>query len=429
MNQEKTHVIQTMTKKTLNKDKDCVCHKCERKAGSQLEKSDHQPTKKKRVSDELCFLNKTNMCTGVASRNSNLLNIPIFCDFFGIKKENFDPNQSSVALCTKHYHKYYHHINSCKICLSHLQHAAKCKVSPENIELAISYYKTIYPDKNLILTTNDGICSNCYFLIRNLGKSSQSVDPNSDLNSIIKKYTESSYENKMDLAVKKSVIFVAKKFLNNEAVLFPEVLDLYMSPSASDPDDDNSGTNNLDDSDIDNLSNSVSDKLDESVSINEAAFPKRSRWLLMSALSSALFGHIDFHRLTGRKLGIMFYRKGSDILVSLHHLLHQERLKRKSLCEGGYNVGLTLSEEALLFEAAMILNNIVIGQAKSSPKPLNDEVDISEISLTNLINDTDSKWWNFIFLMTMNQTKRKQFEKECGIDWSSHVCDSKNQVL
>ena len=277
MNQEKIHVIQTMTKKTLNKDKDCVCHKCERKAGRQLEKSDHQPTKKKRVSDELCFLNKTNMCASVASRNSNLLNIPIFCDFFGIKKENFDPNQSNVALCTKHYHKYYHHINSCKICLSRLQHAAKRKVSPENIELAISYYKTIYPDKNLILTTNDRICSNCYFLIRNLGKSSQSVDPNSDLNSIIKKYTESSYENKMDLAVKKSVIFVAKKFLNNEAVLFPEVLDLYMSPSASDPDDDNSGTNNLDDSDIDNLSNSVSDKLDESVSINEAAFPKCSR--------------------------------------------------------------------------------------------------------------------------------------------------------
>ena len=63
MNQEKIHVIQTMTKKTLDKDKDCVCHKCEWKAGRQLEKSDHQPTKKKRVSDELCFLNKTNMCT------------------------------------------------------------------------------------------------------------------------------------------------------------------------------------------------------------------------------------------------------------------------------------------------------------------------------------------------------------------------------
>ena len=33
MNQEKIHVIQTMTKKTLDKDKDCVCHKCEWKAG------------------------------------------------------------------------------------------------------------------------------------------------------------------------------------------------------------------------------------------------------------------------------------------------------------------------------------------------------------------------------------------------------------
>ena len=161
------------------------------------------------------------MCTSVASQKSNLLNIPIFCDFFGIKKENFDPNQSNVALCTKHYYKYYHHINSCKICLRFAPCCKRDKVSPENIELVISYYKTIYPDKNLILTTDDGICSNCYFLVRNLGKSSQSIDPNPDLNSIIKKYTESSYENKMDLAVKKSVIFVAKKFLNNEAVLFP----------------------------------------------------------------------------------------------------------------------------------------------------------------------------------------------------------------
>ena len=108
-------------------------------------------------------------------------------------------------------------------------------------------------------------------------------------------------------------MFVAKKFLNNEAVLFPEVLDLYMSPSY--PDDDNSDTDNPDDSDtnklddsgIDNLGNSVSDNLDESVSINEGAFPKRSRWLLMSALSSALSGHIDFHRLQGKKLGIMLY--------------------------------------------------------------------------------------------------------------------------
>ena len=61
MNQEIIHVIQIMTKKTLDKDKDRVSHKCERKASRQLENSDHPTTKKKRVSDELCFLTKTNV--------------------------------------------------------------------------------------------------------------------------------------------------------------------------------------------------------------------------------------------------------------------------------------------------------------------------------------------------------------------------------
>ena len=56
-------------------------------------------------------------------------------------------------------------------------------------------------------------------------------------------------------------------------------------------------------------------------------------------------------------------------------------------------------------------------------------VDISKISLANLISDTDSRWWNFIYLMTMNQTLRNQFEKNCGIDWWSHVCDSKESGI
>ena len=152
---------------------------------------------------------------------------------------------------------------------------------------------------------------------------------------------------------------------------------------------------------------------------------------MISALSHALSGHVDFHKLPGRKLGIMLYRKGSDILASHHHFLHQERMKRKSLHdnEGLHNMGLTLSEEALLFKAALIPNNIVIGQAKSAPKPLIDQVDLSKISHTNRVSDTDSRWWNFIYLMTMNQILRNQFEKKCGIEWWSHVCDSKESGM
>ena len=121
----------------------------------------------------------------------------------------------------------------------------------------------------------------------------------------------------------------------------------------------------------------------------------------------------------------MLYRKGSDILTSLHYLLYQVRLKKKNSSEneGLLKLGLSLSEEALLFRAAMTLNNILISKADASKKPLiDDDVDISKISLANLISDTDSKLWNFIYLLTRNKTLRQDIEKECGVDWSSHIC-------
>ena len=221
---------------------------------------------------------------------------------------------------------------------------------------------------------------------------------------------------------------MAEKFLNNEAVLLPEVHKLYLSG------------------------------LDESDSNDEATSSKCSRWVLMSSLSSALSDHITFHKLPSHKLGIMLYRKESDILTSLQYLLYQVRLKKKnssesegllkrglslseeallfraamtlnniliSESEGLLKRGLSLSEEALLFRAAMTLNNILISKADASKKPLiDDDVDISKISLANLISDTDSKLWSFIYLLTMNKTLRQDIEKECGVDWSSHICNS-----
>ena len=124
MNQEKINVIQIMTKKALVKYEDRICYKCEQKAARKLGKTDHQPTKKKRVSDEVCFLNKTKMCSSVAYKTSTFLNTPIFCELFGIEGKIFDPNQSNVTLYNKQYYKYYYAINSCKICLSPLQHSA-----------------------------------------------------------------------------------------------------------------------------------------------------------------------------------------------------------------------------------------------------------------------------------------------------------------
>ena len=73
----------------------------------------------------------------------------------------------------------------------------------------------------------------------------------------------------------------------------------------------------------------------------------------------------------------------------------------------------------------MTLNNILISKADASKKPyIDDDVDISKISLANLISDTDSKLWNFIYLLTMNKTLRQDIEEECGVDWSSQICHS-----
>ena len=120
----------------------------------------------------------------------------------------------------------------------------------------------------------------------------------------------------------------------------------------------------------------------------------------------------------------MLYRKGSEILSSLHYLMCQSRLKSKNETEGLHNLSMSFTEEALIFEAAMTLNNILIDQADRSEKPHLGNVDISKISLSNLISDTDSRLWNFIYLLTMNKSLREKVEKSCGVDWSCHLCTS-----
>ena len=181
------------------------------------------------------------------NKRTNLLNIPVFCELFGIGVENLEPNQTSMSLCDEHYYKYYFHINSCKLCSVRLQQGTKRKIPPESMPSVLSSYELLYPDKNLIFNTEDNVCSNCYFLSRTLLKDNKSdgAPTNLDLNSIINKLTETTCLDKNRTALNKCIIFVAKKFLNNEVVLFPEVYDLYLSKpvvSSSDTKIDESDT-------------------------------------------------------------------------------------------------------------------------------------------------------------------------------------------
>ena len=104
------------------------------------------------------------MCSSSVTKTTNLFYIPVFCELFGIGVEYLEPNQPSMSLCDEHYYKYYFHINSCKLCSVHLQQGSKRKTPPESMPSVLSYYESLYPDKNLIFTTEDNVCSNCYFL-------------------------------------------------------------------------------------------------------------------------------------------------------------------------------------------------------------------------------------------------------------------------
>ena len=346
------------------------------------------------------------MCTNDATISTRIFSIPQFCGFFGISNESFHPNQSHVSLCSDHYYKHYHHINSCKLCSGRLLQGTKRRIPPENHISILSYWGTLYPEEKVTLTKDDDVCSDCYFLSRALTKSDtcKSISTDEGLLSIIDKCKQPG----QDIAsLDACVIFVAEKLINNEPVLFPSVFDFYLLNSAS----------KLTDHD-----NKINDEDSETNSL------RQSRWLL-SSITTALSDHIDFHRVPSRKLGIMIHRKGSDILSALHYTLYQNRLSEKHSSENNVlcNLRISLSDEALLFKAAIILNNVLLERAHDETlMPSKTYIDISKLSLANLIADTDSKLWNFVYLLTMNKSTREKVEKECGINWSSHLGDSGN---
>ena len=98
--------------------------------------------------------------------------------------------------------------------------------------------------------------------------------------------------------------------------------------------------------------------------------------------------------------------------------------KSKSETERLHKLSMSFTEEALIFEAEMTLNNILTDQADRSEKSHLGNVHISKISLSNLISDTDSRLWNFIHLLAMNKSLREKVEENGGVDWSCDLCMS-----
>ena len=367
----------------MHANHDEICSKCERHvARKQVADTDHQPVKKQKVNTVMCFLNKFHKCESLAVRNTNIFDISQFCHYFEIEKENFHSNQPYVGICNDHFLKYNNYYNSCEICFTRFSNPRlRRKIPLENHKNMLSYLNIVYPNDLITLTGDTDVCSQCYFLSHALKKSSKSTSTDKGLNDVISKSTtfssiydgEENIENAISsVALNKCVIFVANKFLNGEPILVQTVLDLYESYSSC------------------NLSRN-----DEASSSKI----KYYRWL-MSSLTTSLADHIEFHRLPSHKLGIMLFRKGSNILSSLHHILYKNRLAENKINDSAcpQSTSLTYSDEALLFEAAMALNNILISKACDNKMASTRSIDISKVSLANMISDTDPRLWNFVYL-------------------------------
>ena len=242
----------------------------------------------------------------------------------------------------------------------------------ENLPYVLEqYWKKAHPYDKIHLDYSCEICDQCYFLGRALSKAkSESLD---DLKKIVQNAeNDISLGDKNDdqiLAFNKCLVHVGNKLLKGEAILLPSVFDMFLKEYKTDL-----------------------------VEREPSDSTKRSRWLL-SALSTALCDHMDIHRTTGRRLGLLLFRKGSNPLDILHSFMFkicrdaQESNfdLEESLSFVDSSFTLAGSEESTLYEAALILNNILQKHAESAPKSKKGNMDISKVSISSLIENIDSK--------------------------------------
>ena len=56
-------------------------------------------------------------------------------------------------------------------------------------------------------------------------------------------------------------------------------------------------------------------------------------------------------------------------------------------------------------------------------------MDVSKVSISSLIENIDSKLWNFNYLLNANRSLRKETESNCGIDWSKNQFKSEDSTI
>ena len=231
------------------------------------------------------------------------------------------------------------------------------------------------------LASTDYICNTCYKLHVAILKSHENENELADLIQIWE-ITLSNETSEHTAAVLHSVLFVANLFLNNRAVLLPQVCRVFLQKYFT-SDDTLENTEHISEN-------------------NEGTIKFTSRWML-NQLKLHFNSHME-HKCIHKKFGTILYKKGGDLLTSLSWALGAGTPTKDPeyiTTTPNYNA---LSEEAILAKAGDIINNLVHTEVSrlSNCKYLNTLCFDEQIAKIN------RSLWMFLEMITRTSRDRQQ---------------------
>ena len=249
------------------------------------------------------------------------------------------PDQPFV-LCPSHYHKLYRHFKviPCAGCGTNPKRGTRfTRRSPDAITVShVLSENAGFDDVNI--GESDNIFFSCYKSHLAIIKSIENEDSCTDylLEDLITiwqyKYTDKETD-KVTSSLLHVVLFVVQEFINQRAVLLPNVSKMFCQ--VYDPEHIDT-----------NLQ----------LEVSEGTFTFTSKWLL-NQLIVHFQDHIK-HRCIHKKFGTVLYHKGSDLLVSLSWALG--RMHESSADNPNYQPPKANEQLHIVMEAADIINETII---------------------------------------------------------------------
>lgn len=181
-------------------------------------------------------------------------------------------------------------------------------------------------------------------------------------------------------AVLGTVLSVAKQLQQDRALLLPKAVAVFIHSYA--PGDDKT---------IENMH----------LEVGENTIKFSSRWL-MSQLIMYLQPFMDY-KCVVRRLGTLLYPRNGNLLKSLSLALHTPTCTCTCSNSNGEIGDYTQTQESLLTEAGNVINDIIHEETKRTS---NDITDLTNFTLDESIENTNSLLWNFVCLCTRSKRDR-----------------------